>query len=871
VSGAGRRTTISTYAVVLALAALARPALAQSNRDSLAAGRAAYDRADFSAAVRLLTTGLDPNAGPLDSAWANGVHKLAHAMLQTGDTSTLHLWMLWANRAAPGFPIDTLLFPPVVQHAIQSARAGVRATAADSLVATTWEWSGDHSGTHGVLKLGRAPGLVLGVVDSVGTMLPDERRTLTAGTYTIQLSMQGAASIRVTREVLPGVTTVITPRPRAVSTAVTPAEHAAAVADTSAQLAERLTAGNAASCFSARAAAFCWGSNAGGLLGGGWTDSTRAPVVVSGRHQFTVVSIGGSHACALNPAGEAYCWGAGASGQLGNGATTSSASPVAVSGGQVFTDIASGTQHTCALARSGAVFCWGAGTGGQLGNHANTNSAVPVAANIPAGTTFKSVVAGGNHTCALTSRGAAWCWGAGSSGELGNGSTNGANVPVTVSGDAAFQSLAAGTAHTCGLLSNGHVLCWGANGSGQLGSDNPQATNRPTPISDSTVFIAITAGDQFTCGLTATGAAWCWGAGGLGQLGNGRAADSQRPALVVGGLTMRAIAAGNAHACAATADRKVWCWGSNESAQIGALAGRTTTTPVPVLSRPAPRAAAAGAPPRHTLYDSFDHGTVTTGVPWRTDSVAGAHIAVDSGELVIARTGSRGAIGAAGVALPVRIAARGTAIRFDVRVDSNATPGGCGLNCAEWPAMVRVRVKNRDFTESEVWYVFGPANPGWNANGVTLVATPAPNGQWLRRERFMIEDADQRADSIIEVAFGGIGTDFRSRFDNIVIPAPIIASVTVTPDSARITESGGTVQLTAEPRDSSGGAQSWPVVTWSSSDTAVARVSPTGLVTATGNGTAQIHASAEEASATVKIVVRVAPERRRPTRRPRRP
>ncbi len=865
----GDLTLIHLLFVLTLPAALARPALAQGNRDSLRAGSTAYDRADFAAAARLLPFGLDPAAGPQDADWVTGVHKLADALLQTGDSASIGLWLAWAHRVAPAFPIDTLLFPPRVQRVILAARAEFRPAAMDSLVETTWQFGqgGDAASRRGALRLGDAPGFTLGVLENVGTILPEERRTLAAGTYTVTLRVEGAAPIRVTREVLPGVTTVVTPRPRAAAAAVaTPAARA----DSAAAIEARLSAGGAASCLVTSATSWCWGSNAGGLLGGGWTDSARAPVMVSGSERLTAITVGSGHACGLTAAGRAFCWGAGSAGQLGNGGTTASPAPVAVSGTQTFTATAAGAQHTCAVARTGAVFCWGAGTSGQLGNRSNATSAVPVGVNTPAGASMSAIVAGGSHNCAITTRGVAWCWGTGSSGELGNGSNRDANTPVQVSGDYAFRALAAGIAHTCGILTNGRVLCWGANGSGQLGTGAAQPSTRPVAISDTTAFASLSAGDQFTCGITAAGATWCWGAGGAGQLGNGGTADSRRPSLVVGGLNIRTLASGAAHVCAMTTDGIVWCWGSNDAGQLGVLAGRTSPTALPVLARPAPRPAPIGLQPRREIRDNFDDGNLTAGVVWERDSLPGARIRVDSGELVIGRAQTRGAVGAVGVTLPVRIAARDAVLRFDVRVVSNATPGGCGLNCAAWPATVRVRVKNRDFTESEVWYVYGarPGTRGWSASGITIVPGAAPVGAWARGQRIAIQDAASRADSIIEISFGGIGTEFETRFDNIIVPAPVIASVALRPDTARLTRGGDTLRLAAEPRDAGGTAQPWAGVTWSSSDTSVARVSATGLVTAVGNGTAQIRATAEEASAVARVTVRIAPTRPVRRRRP---
>src|SRR5437867_3026258 len=62
-----------------------------------------------------------------------------------------------------------------------------------------------------------------------------------------------------------------------------------------------------------------------------------------------------------------------------------------------------------------------------------------------------------------------------------------------------------------------------------------------------------------------------------------------------------------------------------------------------------------------------------------------------------------------------------------------------------------------------------------------------------------------------------------------------VASVTVSPSSATV-QVGGTVQLTATPNDAAGNPLTDRTVTWTSSDTTIARVNGSGLVTGKANG-----------------------------------
>src|SRR5205807_5855272 len=86
-----------------------------------------------------------------------------------------------------------------------------------------------------------------------------------------------------------------------------------------------------------------------------------------------------------------------------------------------------------------------------------------------------------------------------------------------------------------------------------------------------------------------------------------------------------------------------------------------------------------------------------------------------------------------------------------------------------------------------------------------------------------------------------------------VTPVPV-ASVTVAPASASVTV-GQTAQLTATPKDASGNPLAGRVVTWGSSNTAVATVNGSGLVTGVAAGAATITATSEGQGGTAAITV----------------
>src|SRR6266702_4242825 len=84
--------------------------------------------------------------------------------------------------------------------------------------------------------------------------------------------------------------------------------------------------------------------------------------------------------------------------------------------------------------------------------------------------------------------------------------------------------------------------------------------------------------------------------------------------------------------------------------------------------------------------------------------------------------------------------------------------------------------------------------------------------------------------------------------------AVAVASVDVSPAAAAL-QVGQTVQLAATPRDTSGNPLSGRVVTWASSNTAVAPVTTSGLVTAIAVGSATITATSEGKTGTAAVAV----------------
>jgi len=868
-----RRVHAAGAAAAAALLLTAIPSLltAQTTRDTLVMGRRAYERVNTSDAVRWLRRGLVGGGSARDTLWVGAVHMLTDALLEQGRDSLAFLWARWATRIAPGLRIDTIAYPPRVARLIRAARV-TDTTTNDTLAATSWRALAQGDSLNGELRVAEGPPNLLAVVTGVGTMLPRERRTLPGGTYSVRFTAEGFEPLVVTREVLPGFATIIAPhlqRPGAVAAGPAPPPGPAGGVGAAAPSpvvvhGAALAAAGATTCTLRDHLTACWGNDALGQLGGGVTDaSNKGPFFATAPDAFAALSVGVTHSCALTSGGQAWCWGLGTSGELGDGHSRSSNVPVRVAGDLSFVAIASGGAFSCALTALGSAWCWGSNRNGALGNRSGASVTAPAAVAMPADTRFVQIAAGAAHTCALAAGGALYCWGDNGSGQLGNGSAGGsAGAPTLIAAAGPFAAVTAGSAHTCALTTGGAAWCWGANASGQLGLGAiATQSERPAAVTGGLTFTTLVAGEAHTCGLTTDGAAYCWGAGRAGQLGNGQSADSPRPALVVGGQVFRSLALGTAHTCARAGDGATWCWGGNGEGQLGGLAGRAAARPVPFVVRPAPRAASAGAAAR--IVENFGEPTLPLGRGWAVDSARGARVAVVEGALDVSRAGGPGDLAGAGVTMPVRIPVTATTqIRFDVLVRADSLP--CAINCATYPAVVRLRVHSTDLTESEVWYAFGTtASERRSLGPVVIVADSVPVGRWQRGRRFTIRDALPRADTIVQVSLGGIGTAFSARFDNLQLPVPEPATLTIVPDSIRITSTRQRRALRAVLRDATGAGVTDAPVRWSSSDRAVATVDSSGVVRAVANGRAVVRAVAGSAEDSVVVRVALAPARRR--------
>ncbi|HET7251693.1 MAG TPA: hypothetical protein VFI79_17750 [Gemmatimonadales bacterium] len=380
---------------------------------------------------------------------------------------------------------------------------------------------------------------------------------------------------------------------------------------------------------------YCWGSNAAGKLGLGFTEaalqSAARPRRVATSHTFTELKVGESHSCGREGALELLCWGSRDRGQLGDGKCSltgmgsgagcfpSSEFPVsivsggALGSGEVHIDqLVVGGTFSCIVnvnAGSGSFFsrkvrCWGTQDDNSRGIFFSDSAATAtdLAPGLSASANVVEVAAGAAHLCTRTDD-VFWvqCMGINDHAQLGDGTVGNDPLPpwepksfTIVGGDPVnpggdgypTSGLSLGGSHSCALDPSG-VLCWGSNASGQVGSATPGDVVFPTRATVPGQVVSLANGGAHTCALTTTGDAWCWGSNSNGQLGRGTAGGtSATPGLVNGGLRFVSLSAGAAYTCGLTLDGSIYCWGANARGQLGDGTQTDRAAPVRVAESP---------------------------------------------------------------------------------------------------------------------------------------------------------------------------------------------------------------------------------------------------------------------------------------------
>jgi len=333
-----------------------------------------------------------------------------------------------------------------------------------------------------------------------------------------------------------------------------------------------VTAGFVHTCaIASDGAAYCWGNDDYSQLGPARADEScggrpcsTTPLRVDGELRFRTLAAGWVKNCGITTDGRTWCW----------GGDPGMRTPERVVADSTFTSVAVGDGHACALTASGMAFCWGENTWGQLGDGTNTDRSTPVA--VRTDVRFRSLSVGAYHACGVSVSGDGWCWGDNRWGQLGagdvpyNSMSSSASLPRRIEG-LKLNAVAAGWEHSCGLSTDGLAFCWGRNDDARQLGDDSGITHRGIPgaVAGARKFAALSAGPLSTCARTATDDVYCWGGNYYGGLGNGDAVPNGvgHPVRTLGGPFQR-VTLGQGHSCGIATDRRLWCWGDQSAGQF---------------------------------------------------------------------------------------------------------------------------------------------------------------------------------------------------------------------------------------------------------------------------------------------------------------
>ena len=197
------------FLVVIMLLEVVGQAVAQESREELL--RRSVEAVDDATRLRLLMSAADPDLAPLDSVWAGGVYTLADLLIDLDDRELASVWLRWVARYGEQWPINEIVFRRGVvgeyNQAVQTV-ADSRSVG-DAWTTTRWQWptSLDPTAT-GTLEVTGDRSVPLTVtVQGRGVFSGSE--SLPPDTYILDIEAEGHESTRITREVLPGVTTTV--------------------------------------------------------------------------------------------------------------------------------------------------------------------------------------------------------------------------------------------------------------------------------------------------------------------------------------------------------------------------------------------------------------------------------------------------------------------------------------------------------------------------------------------------------------------------------------------------------------------------------------------------------------------------------------
>lgn len=338
----------------------------------------------------------------------------------------------------------------------------------------------------------------------------------------------------------------------------------------------------------------CWGNAKDGQLGIGVEKNPvfepRNCHVFSGRG-LKEVACGGQHSVFLMHDGSVYTCGSNSCGQLGHDKAGTSPEVVGALDTQKIAMVSCGRGHSMAVNEQGHLFAWGAGDGGQLGlGTTETTVRIPRLVKRLCDHRISQVMCGNQHCIALSRDGQLFTWGQNTSGQLGLGKGEPSKLfphPLKSLAGIPLAQIMAGGDHSFALSLSGAVFGWGKNRAGQLGLNDKQDRAVPCHIKflRSQKVVYISCGDEHTAALTKDGGLFTFGDGSWGQLGHGSTNSELLPRRVLElmGTEVSQIACGRHHTLAfVPSSGVVYAFGCNSHGQLGTGILGDARSPFPV-------------------------------------------------------------------------------------------------------------------------------------------------------------------------------------------------------------------------------------------------------------------------------------------------
>jgi len=296
---------------------------------------------------------------------------------------------------------------------------------------------------------------------------------------------------------------------------------------------------------------YCYGTGADGQLGDGSSleeisvQSEMTPIV--GSTEFTTLTVGGFHVCAISKDESAFCWGLNDYGQLGTGDNVSSSTPLEVfSDSKNWRDISAGRDHTCATKNNDEGWCWGNNQYNQVSPKSKEVTLVPSKRE----GSWNTISAGRDYTLGIDTSGSGFGWGLsemidydfGRGGMLGDNSSLCYDLNTTepgfcdmdtrykdgtvdentgryvrtenvvpIAGNKVWESVSAGSIPCAIEQDTQYLYCWGYT-LGESYLDGSPQINYPMLVNgtEGTQWLSISSGDA-RCGIQKDGTGWCWG------------------------------------------------------------------------------------------------------------------------------------------------------------------------------------------------------------------------------------------------------------------------------------------------------------------------------------------------------------------------